>query len=60
MTVFVAGASGATGKLLVDQLLFNPGKTSRIHVGDFMARPLVENALWEHWKGQMPVLYNRA
>ncbi|WP_162417947.1 SDR family oxidoreductase [Cyclobacterium roseum] len=40
--------------------LFNPGKTSRIHVGNFMARLLVENELWEQWKGQMPVLYNRA
>lgn len=39
--------------------LFNPGKTSRINVGNFMARLLVENELWEQWKGQMPVLYNQ-
>ena len=38
--------------------LFNPGKTSRINVGDFMARLIVEADLWKHWKGQMPVLYN--
>ncbi|MDN3689150.1 NAD(P)-dependent oxidoreductase [Cyclobacterium jeungdonense] len=40
--------------------LFNPGKTSRINVGNFMARLLVENELWEQWKGQMPVLYNQS
>lgn len=39
--------------------LFNPGKTSRINVGDFMARLLVEKQCWEEWKGQMPVLYNQ-
>ncbi|MFO7823553.1 MAG: hypothetical protein R6V72_06415 [Cyclobacterium sp.] len=32
----------------------------RIHVGNFMARLLVENECWEQWKGKMPVLYNRA
>jgi hypothetical protein len=38
--------------------LFNPGKTSRINVGNFMARLISENGLWEKWKGQMPVIYN--
>lgn len=38
--------------------LFNPGKTSRINVGDFMCRLIVENDLWNKWKGQMPVIYN--
>ena len=39
--------------------LFNPGKTSRINVGHFMARLIVENDLWNKWKGQMPVVYNK-
>lgn len=39
--------------------LFNPGKTSRINVGNFMSRLIVENDLWNKWKGQMPVIYNK-
>ncbi len=39
--------------------MFNPGKTSRINVGNFMARLIVENDLWNRWKGQMPVMYNK-
>jgi len=39
--------------------LFNPGKTSRINVGHFMAKLIVENDLWNKWKGQMPVIYNK-
>ena len=39
--------------------LFKPGKTSRINVGNFMARLIVENDLWEEWKGKMPVIYNK-
>ncbi len=39
--------------------IFNPGKTSRINVGHFMARLIVENDLWNKWKGQMPVIYNK-
>lgn len=38
--------------------IFNPGKTSRINVGHFMAELIVDNDLWEQWKGQMPVIYN--
>jgi nucleoside-diphosphate-sugar epimerase len=40
--------------------VFNPGKTSRINAGNFMARLIVENELWEKWKGQMPVIYNKS
>ena len=40
--------------------LFNPGKTSRINVGNFMARLIVEHDLWEAWKGKMPAIYNNA
>lgn len=39
--------------------LFNPGKTSRINVGNFMSRLIVESDLWNKWKGQMPVIYNK-
>ena len=39
--------------------MFKPGKTSRINVGNFMARLIVENDLWNKWKGQMPVMYNK-
>lgn len=38
--------------------IFNPGKTSRIHVAHFMARLVLDNKLWDTWKGQMPVIYN--
>lgn len=40
--------------------LFNPGKTSRTNVGHFMAELIVKNDVWHTWKGQMPVLYNKA
>ncbi len=39
--------------------LSNPGKTSRINVGNFMSRLIIENDLWIKWKGQMPVIYNK-
>ena len=38
--------------------LFNPGKTSRINVGHFMANLISDDVLWSKWKGQMPVIYN--
>jgi len=40
--------------------LFKPGKTSRINVAHFMATLVYDNSLWLKWKGQMPVIYNRA
>lgn len=39
--------------------IFNPGKTSRINVGNFMARLVTDDNLWSAWKGQMPVIYNK-
>jgi hypothetical protein len=39
--------------------LFDPGKTSRINVGNLMAKLIVENDLWNKWKGKMPVIYNK-
>lgn len=38
--------------------LFNPGKTSRINTGHFMAQLITDDNLWKKWKGQMPVIYN--
>jgi len=38
--------------------LSNPGKTSRINVGSFMSRLIVEQDLWTKWRGKMPVIYN--
>lgn len=40
--------------------IFDAGKTSRINVGHFMASLVVEDEVWARWKGQMPVIYNRA
>ena len=40
--------------------IFDPGKTSRINVGHFMAELIVNDDLWAKWKGQMPVIYNKA
>jgi len=38
--------------------MFDPGKTSRINVADFMARLLGDVELWEKWKFKTPVIYN--
>jgi hypothetical protein len=38
--------------------IFNAGKTSRVNVGNFMAKLIVDDELWEKWKGKMPVIYN--
>lgn len=38
--------------------LFNPGKTSRINVGHYMATLITSHGLWNKWEGQMPVIYN--
>lgn len=37
--------------------IFNAGTVSRINVGHFMANLMVDNELWNKWKGQMPVIY---
>lgn len=39
--------------------IFDAGKTSRINVGHFMADLITENDIWDKWKGQMPVIYNK-
>ena len=40
--------------------IFDAGKTSRINVGHFMATLISDNELWNKWKGQMPVIYNKS
>ena len=40
--------------------IFNAGKTSRINVGNFMANLIIDGDLWNKWKGQMPVIYNKS
>lgn len=39
--------------------IFDSGKTSRINVGCFMADLIGDEAVWNQWKGKMPVIYNR-
>ncbi len=40
--------------------IFDAGQTSRINVGHFMADLITDEACWDRWKGQMPVIYNVA
>ncbi len=40
--------------------IFNAGKVSRINVGNFMANLISDDNLWNKWKGQMPVIYNKS
>jgi nucleoside-diphosphate-sugar epimerase len=40
--------------------LFDAGTTSRVNVGHFMAELITDHGTWIRWKGQMPVLYNKA
>lgn len=39
--------------------IFGSGQTSRINVGHFMAELITDDATWNRWKGQMPVIYNK-
>lgn len=39
--------------------IFDAGKTSRINVGHFMAELIMDAEIWNFWKGQMPVIYNK-
>jgi hypothetical protein len=39
--------------------IFDPGQTSRINVGHFMADLITGDDIWPQWKGQMPVIYNK-
>lgn len=39
--------------------VFDPGKTSRINVANFMVELLFDEILWNKWKVKMPVIYNK-
>jgi len=39
--------------------ILKDGQISRINVGHFMADLITNNDLWNKWKGQMPVIYNK-
>lgn len=39
--------------------IFNPGKTSRINVSNFMAELVTNDELWQEWKYKTPVIYNK-
>ncbi len=39
--------------------IFDAGQTSRINVGHFMAELIDDQTIWQAWKGQMPVIYNK-
>ena len=40
--------------------IFDAGKTSRINVGHFMSCLISDVDLWNKWKGQMPIIYNKS
>lgn len=39
--------------------IFNPGKTSRMNVSCFMAELISDNDLWQLWRYNTPVIYNK-
>ena len=39
--------------------ILKDGQISRINVGHFMADLITDDNLWNKWKGQMPVIYNK-
>ena len=39
--------------------ILKDGQVSRINVGHFMADLITNNDIWNQWKGQMPVIYNK-
>ena len=38
--------------------IFDAGPSSRINVANFMANLATDSALWNLWRGKMPVIYN--
>lgn len=39
--------------------IFDAGKISRINVGHFMADLMTDDVIWNQWKQQMPVIYQK-
>ncbi len=44
----------------IGSAIFDPGLTSRINVGYFMADLITDDEVWNKWQGQMPVIYNKS
>lgn len=40
-------------------VIFDSGQTSRVNVANGMAKMITEKELWDKWKGQMPVIFNK-
>ena len=40
--------------------IFDPGQTSRLNVARFMADLITDDSIWNRWRGQMPVIYDKA
>lgn len=40
-------------------VIFDSGQTSRVNVANGMAKLITDKGLWEQWKGQMPVIFNK-
>lgn len=38
--------------------IFDGSQVSRVNVSHFMAELMTSDKLWNHWKGQMPAIYN--
>ncbi len=43
---------------LVDSL-FRPGETSMANVAHFMCELVTDDAVWERWRGKLPVIVDR-
>jgi hypothetical protein len=39
--------------------IFHAGRTSRINVAHFMADLITDRDIWDRWRGEMPVIYNK-
>lgn len=40
--------------------IFDPGHTSRLNVARFMTDLIIDESLWQRWRGQMPVIYDNS
>lgn len=43
----------------ISNVIFDSGDTSRLNVARFMTDLLEDDALWQTWKGKMPVVYDK-
>ncbi|MFH6991801.1 NAD(P)H-binding protein [Flavobacterium sp. FlaQc-48] len=54
----VKGSAYSLHRSPVRSALFDSGQTSRINVAHFMSQLIINDTLWNSWKGQMPIIYN--